>query len=300
MSVLVTEGLSKHYGRRVGVEHLNLTLQEGSVCGFLGPNGVGKTTAIRLLLGFLKPTRGCARIFGLDCWREGRRIREDVGYLPGDLRLYSWFTARRGLALFGRIRKRDLMVKGLELVEDFDLDPDVRVSSMSRGMRQKLGLILALSPEPRLLILDEPTSSLDPVMQEKLKGHLLALASSGHTVFFSSHALSEVERLCERVVILRAGRVVADASVNDLRAQARREVVLRWREHGGHSAQPPPCLEIIERHEDVWRATITGPVEELLQWLAAQRLEDVVIGQPDMETLFQQYYEGCGNEPGRD
>ncbi len=291
MSIVAIEGLSKHYGRRVGVEDLSLALDEGSVCGFLGPNGVGKTTTIRLLLGFLRPTRGRARIFGLDCWRDGARIREDVGYLPGDLRLHSWLTARRALALFGRIRKRDITTTGIELAEDFGLDVDVRVSNMSRGMRQKLGIILALAPAPRLLILDEPTSSLDPVMQEKLKAKLFTLASRGHTVFFSSHALSEVEQLCERVVILRDGRVVADSSIKDLQARARREVVLRWRERGEQGVQPPPCLELLERKGQVWRANLSGSVEELLRWLAAQPLEDVVIGRPDMGTLFQQYYE---------
>ena len=291
MSIVEIEGLSKYYGRRVGVEDLSLALEEGSVCGFLGPNGVGKTTTIRVLLGFLRPTRGRARIFGLDCWRDGARIREDVGYLPGDLRLHSWLTARRALALFGRIRKRDLATNGIELAEDFGLDLDVCVSKMSRGMRQKLGIILALAPAPRLLILDEPTSSLDPVVQEKLKDRLFALASRGHTVFFSSHTLSEVEQLCERVVILRAGRVVADASIQDLQARARREVILRWREQGGQGVQPPPCLELLERKGQVWRANMRGSVEELLRWLAAQPLEDVVIGQPDLGTLFQQYYE---------
>ncbi len=291
MSIVEIEGLRKYYGRRVGIEDLSLALEEGSVCGFLGPNGVGKTTTIRVLLGFLRPTRGRARIFGLDCWRDGARIREDVGYLPGDLRLHSWLTARRALALFGRIRKRDLATNGIELAEDFGLDLDVCVSKMSRGMRQKLGIILALAPAPRLLILDEPTSSLDPVVQEKLKDRLFALASRGHTVFFSSHTLSEVEQLCERVVILRAGRVVADASIQDLQARARREVILRWREQGGQGVQPPPCLELLERKGQVWRANMRGSVEELLRWLAAQPLEDVVIGQPDLGTLFQQYYE---------
>jgi len=290
MSILEAEGLSRYYGSRVGLDRLDLVLREGSICGFLGPNGVGKTTAIRLLLGFLKPSGGRARIFGLDCWRQGPRIREEVGYIPGDLRLYSWMTARRALHLFGRIRRRNILVAGLELAGDFGLELDVRVSSMSRGMRQKLGLVLALAHEPRLLILDEPTSGLDPVMQEKLKQRLLDLSSRGHTVFFSSHTLSEVERLCERVVILQAGRVVADDLVKNLRARARRQVILVWRE-GAAGIEPPPGLEILERQERSWQGFLKGPVKELLGWLADQPLlDDVVIGQPDMEALFQQYY----------
>jgi ABC-2 type transport system ATP-binding protein len=291
MSVILTEGLSKHYGSRVGVAELDLEIDEGTVCGFLGPNGVGKTTTIRLLLGFLRPTRGTARIFGRDCWHDGPMIRKEVGYVPGDLRLDGWLTTRRAIDLFGKIRRRDISRVGLELAEEFGLELDVRVRNMSRGRRQKLGLVLALAHEPRLLILDEPTMSLDPVMQERLKSHLLSLASRGHTIFFSSHTLSEVERLCKRVVILRGGRVVADAAVSDLRERARREVVVRWKDGEGSSVEPPDCLEMIERSGRTWRAAMSGTVEELLRWLAAQSLEDVIIGPPDMESLFQQYYE---------
>ena len=158
-------------------------------------------------------------------------------------------------------------------------------------MRQKLGLILALAPEPRLLILDEPTMSLDPVMQEKLKKHLLDLATRGHTIFFSSHTLSEVERLCERVVILRAGRILADAQVADLRERARREVVLRWRDGAGAGLEPPSCIDLLERSELTWHAELSGSVHELLAWLDGKPLDDVIIGRPDMESLFQQYYQ---------
>ena len=292
MDILSASGLTKRYGRRTGVEGLDLSLREGSVCGFLGPNGVGKSTTIRLLLGFLRPTAGRAAILGMDCWRDSGRIKQEVGYLPGDLRLYPWLTLRSALKLWGRIRRRDLGTAGAELAEAFDLEPDVRVSSMSRGMRQKLGLILALAHEPRLLILDEPTSSLDPVVQETLKLRLQERARRGHTVFFSSHTVAEVERLCERVVILRAGRLVADASLADLRARARREVTLRWKAGTRSPANEPPAgLEVLERSDVLWRCALDGPVEGLLRWLAAQPVDDVIIGQPDMETLFQRYYQ---------
>jgi ABC-2 type transport system ATP-binding protein len=291
MEVIALENLTKRYGRRLGVEGMDLRLEAGEVCGFLGPNGVGKSTAIRLLLGFLRPSAGCARILGRDAWRDGRRAREDVGYLPGDLRLYPWLTARRALRLVGRIRRRDVLRPGLELLEDLGLEPDLRVSAMSRGMRQKLGLTLALAPRPRLLVLDEPTTSLDPVVQEKLRVRLLEVAAEGRTVFFSSHTLGEVERLCRRVVILRAGRVVEDRPLAELQARAPREVVIRWREAGAPpGAGVPPGLELLERGASLWRGLLTGPVAELLGWLPREAIADLTIGRPDMETLFQRYY----------
>ena len=297
MSVIVVEQLTKRYGRRVGVERLSFTVPEGAVFGFLGPNGAGKTTTIRVLLGLLRPTAGKARIFEADCWRSGHRIKADVGYVPGDLRLYPWLTCRVGLRIFGQVRGRELAGPGGELAEEFELDPELRVRSMSRGMRQKLGLILALAHRPKLLILDEPTTSLDPLMRERLYGRLRALASLGHTVFFSSHTLSEVEQLCDRVALLREGRLVADEELDALRSRAKRVVIVRWREVR-HSEEKgaPGFLAVQERTGREWHATLTGSATELVRWSAHQPIEDLSIEEPDLATLFQQHY--ASQEPG--
>ena len=175
MSVISTEALTHRYGRRIGIKDLSLSVPEGSLFGFLGPNGAGKTTTIRVLLGFLRPSSGRASLFGLDCWRESSRIKAEVGYLPGDLRLHSWMTGAQALALFGAIRCRDLRREGDELAQRFHLDLSVKVRNMSRGTRQKLGLILAMAHRPRLLVLDEPSASLDPLMQEELRSQLRSL-----------------------------------------------------------------------------------------------------------------------------
>jgi ABC-2 type transport system ATP-binding protein len=297
VALVVAEGLTKRYGRRIGIEELDLRLEEGEVCGFLGPNGAGKSTTLRLLVGFLRPTAGRACIFGLDCWRQSRRIKEDLGYLPDDVRLYRWLTGRSALGLFGRLRRRDVLTSGRALAEELQLDLDVKVRSMSRGMRQKLGLLLALAHRPRLLILDEPTAGLDPVIQERLRRHLEALAAQGHTILFSSHTLSEVERLCERAVILREGRVVADKALAELRSSAPREVLLRWKSAHDAAGAPPRGLTVLERRGDLWRCHMTGPPDQLTAWLAGRPLEDLVIGPPDLEALFRRYYEGGGDEP---
>lgn len=297
MSVIATEHLTRRYGRRVGVEGLNLDVPQGTLFGFLGPNGSGKTTTIRVLMGFLKASEGRARLFGLDCWRDSHRTKAEVGYLSGELRLYPWLTCREAIRIFGHARKRDLSRSGFELAADFDLDPDVRVDAMSRGMRQKLGLILALAHRPQLLILDEPTTSLDPLMQEKLRKHLRDLGAAGHTVFFSSHTLSEVERLCDRVAIIREGRLVADETLEALRARAKRVVTIRWQDTAKVSEiKPPEYLDLLERGDRQWRATLSGRVMELVRWSAAQPIEDIAIGQPDLARLFQEYYSGSGRD----
>src|ERR1044071_6944593 len=230
VSQIQLDNLTRRYGRRRGIERVSLSVPAGALFGFLGPNGAGKTTTIRVLLGFLRPGSGSARIFGLDCWRDSKAIKRDVGYIPGDLRLSEWMNGATALSIFGAVRGRDLSRSGRELAETFALDLRVKVREMSRGMRQKLGLILALAHAPRLLVLDEPTSALDPLMQELLHDSLRRLAGAGHTVFFSSHSLGEVEQLCDRVAIVRDGEIVADESLAALRDRAGHDVTIRWTE----------------------------------------------------------------------
>ncbi len=290
MSIISTHGLTRRYGTRTGVEGIDLEVPEGVLFGFLGPNGSGKTTTIRLLLGFLRPSAGAAQVMGLDCWRRSAEIKREVGYLPGDLRLYPWMTGRSALRMVGLVRGRDLRKPGADLAARFDLDLNVPVRKMSRGMRQKLGLICALAPAPQLLILDEPTSGLDPLMQDVLTTRLRELASNGHTVFFSSHTLSEVEQLCDRVAIVREGRLVADETLLSLRRSAQREVrlVFNSAEAAEHVA-PPECLEALERRAE-WHARLSGSALELARWAAQQPLEDLTIDHPSLESLFRQYY----------
>lgn len=298
MSVIVTENLTKRYGRRVGIERLNLAVRPGTIFGFLGPNGAGKTTTIRVLLALLRPTSGSAAIFGLDCWQQSHRIKEEIGYVSGDLRLYSWMTTRAALQIFGQVRHRDLKGPGRELTERFDLEPDIRVRNMSRGMRQKLGLILALVHDPKLLVLDEPTSSLDPLIRQLLYDELRKRAAAGATIFFSSHTLSEVETLCDHVAILRRGKLVADKTLEELRSQAKREVILRWKERADtEGVKVPSFLDLKKRFVREWRCVLDGPATDLVRWSASQPLEDLSIGQPDLETVFRAFYEERGDGP---
>lgn len=293
--------LTRTYGRRRGIQSVNLTIPEGSLYGFLGPNGAGKTTTIRVLLGFLRATSGKASVFGLDAWKKSDVIKAEVGAIPGDLRLWPWLTGISALKLFGRVRGRDLMTKGASLADELELDLKVRVRAMSRGMRQKLGLILALAHDPRLLILDEPTTGLDPLMQDRLREILRRMAKRGHTVFFSSHTLGEVESLCDRVAIVREGRIVADDTLEALQRAAGHEVTIVWqsptnpdRKGVGESSAPtdvPAFLDLTERTPTRWVGSLHAPASMLISYLADKPVEDLRIARPDLESLFRRFYE---------
>lgn len=295
MNTISITRLTKLYGNRVGVKDVSFDIPAGCLFGFLGPNGAGKSTTIRILLGLLRPTEGSACVFDLDCWGQGRTIKQRVGYLPGDLRLYPWLTCRYALRLFGGIRQCDMETAGLKLAEEFNLDIDCTVRAMSRGMRQQLGLILALAHEPDLLILDEPTISLDPLAQDTLFRHLRRAVQAGRTVMLSSHTLSEVEDLCDQVGILRRGKLVAHERLADLRSQAARHICIRWKEPGQTTSQDaPPFLTNLDRGNVEWNATMTGSAEKLIQWCAQRPIEDVIIEKPELSELFRQYYYDSG------
>ena len=286
--VVSAHALTRRYGRRIGIEDVDFDVREGSLFGFLGPNGAGKTTTIRILMGLMRADSGRASIFGLDCWRESHRIKAEVGYLPGEVRLYPWMTGREALRIFGAVRGRDMVSTGEDLAAWLGLELGIKVRKMSRGTRQKLGLVLAMAHHPRLLMLDEPTMSLDPLVQEEVRRRLLVFARAGQSVFFSSHSLAEVEKLCDRVLILREGRVVANETLDELRRRAQRTVEILWK--GDSVSDPPPFLGLVLREGRKWTARLEGSVPDFLRWAASLPLEDLVVGPPDLDSLFRGYY----------
>ena len=297
MNLIEFHQLTRCYGPRRGIDQISLVVPEGALFGFLGPNGAGKTTTIRVMLGFLRPSGGKAQIFGLDCWKDTKAIKREVGYLPGDLRLPPWMNGAQALSIFGKVRGRDLLGPGQELAATFDLDLRVKVRQMSRGMRQKLGLILSLAHSPRLLVLDEPTSSLDPLMQQTLHKLLRQQASNGHTIFFSSHSLAEVEQLCQQVAIVRDGRLVANESLAALQLRAGHEFTVVWaNQTQGSSLTPPPFLKLTKREDLLWQGRLDGSVSQLIDFLAGKPVADLSIGRPDLESLFRGFYEKTSHD----
>ena len=289
MDAVSTERLRKSYQSCRVLHGIDLRVPAGSLYGFLGPNGAGKTTTIRILLGLLHASGGRVTVLGRDPWRDGASLRADIGYLPGELRLYDRLTGRATLAFFDAARRRDSREEISRLADALDLDLTKRVRYYSRGMKQKLGLMVALAHHPQLLILDEPSMSLDPLVREVLLAELRRAASEGRTVLFSSHSLSEVEQLCDWVAIVREGRLVEQSRIESLRVKALRRVEVVFGEHRA-DGPVPDGFRVLRRSESGIVGSWPGPVEPLLSWLAGQQVQDVTISPPDLEDLFLAYY----------
>jgi ABC-2 type transport system ATP-binding protein len=288
---IATFGLTKSYSGIDALSDLSLTVERGSIYGFLGPNGAGKTTTIRLLMGFIEPSRGRAEMFGRDSWRDGVRARSHVGYLVQSDALFPELSGEDQLRFAEKLSGRGAPLRAglLEMLELSQADLERKLRTYSKGMRQKLALIAAAQHDPELLILDEPTDGLDPLIQRAFESHLLERHAAGRTVFMSSHDLGEVDRLCETVAIVRAGRLVQEASIQALRAQHRRraEVVLA-------RPLPPdaviPGAEVLSVDGRTLRLLVELDPNPLLGFLAELPVESITIAPPSLNDIFAEYY----------
>ena len=285
-----THNLTKRYGDVVALDGCTLSVQHGEVLGLLGPNGAGKTTLLRLLLGFLRPSAGEARIDGWDCYRESVRARSVVSYLPGEARLFRRMRAWGVLRFFAEIRPGGDPSRAAELAERLELDLNRRVAYMSTGMRQKLALAVTLAAETPLVILDEPTSNLDPTIRSVVADLVAEARQRGRTVVFSSHVLSEVEQVCDRVAFLRGGKLVHLQVMAELKRRHRIRVKLQ----GELPAAPPElAAELrITRGEDAGEATIetAGHLPIVLRWLASAPLTEVVWEPVGLDSLYRRLH----------
>lgn len=296
MNVIEIDSLVKAFGDVRALDGFSLRVSKGLIFGFLGPNGAGKTTTIRILLGLLRGTGGNASVFGLDAWSDSTRIAARVGYLPGDVRFRNSMTGGAFLEFCNSARGGGHGHEIDRLADRFDLPLDRRIRNYSRGMKQKLGLIQALMHHPDLLILDEPGSALDPLMQQMLHDELRTVASEGRTVLFSSHALSEVDQLCDRVAVIRAGRLVESGDMAELRGRAPRRVAFKLK-NGGRFSQP--AMGEFHRSESPDARIVgswAGSPNDMLVWLQSMQIDDVEIGPPTLEELFHQLYRADATE----
>ena len=286
------EGLVKTYGDVRALDGIDLTVPRGEVFGFLGPNGAGKTTAIRILMDLIRPTSGRAEVLGFDSQRDSIEVRRRCGYLPGDLELYNSLRVDACLDLVASLRGGVDARYRRELVERLRLDPERRIGALSRGNRQKVGLVIALMAQPELVVLDEPTNGLDPLLQEEVEEILREIVADGRSVFFSSHVLAEVEQLARRVAMLRAGRIVAVSDLAEQRRLAPRRVTVAFAEPPSASAfqgldgvrlvSLDGCDAVFETHDEM---------HALVQALAAQRVLTLETHEITLEELFLSYYE---------
>jgi len=293
-AAITTEGLTKYYGSTPGIVDLDLEVRRGEVFGFLGPNGAGKSTTIRTLLDLLHPTRGRATILGLDSHRDAVAIHRRIGYVPGEVAMYPRMTAREFIGFLANLRGVDAGRRTAELAARLHLDLDRRIADLSSGNRKKVAIVQAFMHEPELLVLDEPSTGLDPLMQQEFSHMIGEARAAGGTVFLSSHVLPEVERVADRVAIVRDGHLVAVETVANLKAKAGRRLQILF-------AKPVDAAEFA-RLPDVRSATVSpdgrvldvlvvGTVDALLRQATAHPIENVISHEADLEAAFLTFYE---------
>ncbi len=288
-----TEGLSKRYGSLYALADLDLEVARGEVLGYLGPNGAGKTTTIRLLLATARPTAGQAEIFGIDCQRNSIEAHRQLTYVPGEANLWPQLTGAETLHLLGRMHGVFDEAYKRELVDRFELDLDKKVRAYSRGNRQKVMLIAALMCRPPLLVLDEPTSGLDPLMEREFRRTVEEAKSRGQTIFLSSHILSEVEALCDRVAILRNGRLVELGSLDQMRHLASLSVEVTFEGHVPDLSSVPG-VRAAQSQGNTVHLEVTGSIDPLLKELGQHKVRELISREPSLEELFLSLY---GDEP---
>jgi ABC-2 type transport system ATP-binding protein len=292
VAAIETVGLTKFYGSRRGIEDLNLAVREGEVFGYLGPNGAGKTTTIRLLLDLIRPTRGRASIAGLDTHRQSLEARRRTGYLPGELKLPAQSTASSYLRFLGRLRGGVERRVVDELAERLELDLDRRIGSLSRGNKQKVGIVAAFMHDPEILVLDEPTSGLDPLKQQDVLELIGERAAAGRTVFLSSHELDQVEHVADRVGIVRDGRLVTVDAIATLKQRAVRRVEVRLAgpATGLDRLRDVPGVSELTVDDSVVRLVIEGSMDRLVKELARLPVQALTSEPPELDEVFRSYY----------
>ncbi len=290
MNIIEVEHLTKFYGKARGIIDVSFTEEEGEIFGFIGPNGAGKSTTIRLLLSLIYPTSGSARVFGKDVVAHGPEIRRDIGYLPSEVYYYEGMKVIDLLKYSASFYGRDCTRRMHELSELMELELNRRISDLSYGNKKKVGIVQGLLHSPRLLFLDEPTAGLDPLMQRKFFNLIREENARGVTVFFSSHILSEVQRLCTRVAIIREGRIVEISNIRTLQQNNYKKV--RVTAEGLDPALfALPGATNVQTENGTVHFFFKGDINAVLQKISGIRVEDVTIEEPTLEEIFMHYYE---------
>ncbi|MDD5955238.1 MAG: ABC transporter ATP-binding protein [Firmicutes bacterium] len=290
MEIIKTEKLTKYYGKARGILDLELTVDQGEFFGFIGPNGAGKSTTIRTLLGLIAPTSGSARVFGKEVTKERESILRSIGYLPSEALFYPGMKVRDVLKLSADLRKTDCKAESERLCARLQLDVSRKVDELSFGNRKKVAIVCALQHRPELLVLDEPTGGLDPLMQKEFFDILRERNREGTTIFLSSHVLSEIQRNCTRAAIIRDGRIIACDSVDVLsKTNAKRVTV-----HGAVDLAHLKGVRDRKDGEDSISFLYSGDMNSLLRALSSGQVHDLAVTEPDLEEVFLHYYEKDG------
>jgi ABC-2 type transport system ATP-binding protein len=290
MEIIKTTKLTKYYGKARGIMDLDLAVEQGEFFGFIGPNGAGKSTTIRTLLGLIAPTSGSARIFGKDVTKEKESILQDIGYLPSETSFYQGMKVGDVLKLSADLRKKDCTAEAKLLCERLQLATSKKIEELSFGNRKKAAIVCALQHRPKLLILDEPTGGLDPLMQKEFFDILRERNWEGTTVLLSSHVLSEIQRNCTRAAVIRDGRIIACDRVEALSKTSAKRVTV----HGSVNLEHLHGVRARKTSEHTVSFLYSGDMERLLRTLSSGQVDDLTITEPDLEEIFLHYYEKDG------
>lgn len=290
MEVMKTTKLTKYYGKVRGIKELDLTVTHGEFFGFIGPNGAGKSTTIRTVLGLIAPTSGDAMIFGKDVTKEREAILQNIGYLSSEALFYQGMKVKDILRLSADLRKVDCSAESKRLCERLQLDTARKIDDLSFGNRKKVAIVCALQHRPELLVLDEPTGGLDPLMQKEFFDILRERNREGTTIFLSSHVLSEIQRNCTRAAIIRDGRIIAQGSVDDLSKTSAKRITV----HGSIHLENLSGVRDRKAGEDGISFLYSGDIGSLLRTLASGQVDDLTVTEPDLEEIFLHYYEEDG------
>ncbi|MFV0466191.1 MAG: ATP-binding cassette domain-containing protein [Lachnospiraceae bacterium] len=290
-SIVEVKGLKKNFGKFQALSNVDLKVNSGEVVGFIGPNGAGKSTTIRILLGILKSSGGEAAIFGKDAWKNSLEIHKQVSYVPGDVTLWGNFTGGEIIDLFMKLHGGGDQKKRDRLIERFELDPKKKAKTYSKGNRQKVGLVAALSVESELYILDEPTSGLDPLMEAVFQEEIYQLKEEKKAVLLSSHILSEVERLADRVSIIRQGKVVETGTLDELRHLTRSAVTMVTEGDVAAMSKVPGVFDFVAVNGKATFSAETEQMNGILQQAATLKVKKFEVVPPTLEDLFMRHYE---------
>ncbi|MDP3446222.1 MAG: ABC transporter ATP-binding protein [Ignavibacteria bacterium] len=294
MNIIETKKLTKYYGKSLGISEVDLEIKEGEIFGFIGPNGAGKSTTIRTLLGLVYPTSGSATIFGKDIIEFGPEIKEDIGYLPSEVFYYDDMRVIELLKYSGSFYKKDqavILKKIKELAEYLDLDLKKKIDDLSYGNKKKVGIIQGLLHEPKLIILDEPTGGLDPLMQQRFFDLLREENKKGVTILFSSHILSEVQKLCDRVAIIKDGKIVKIENIKKMDKDTHKRFKLEFKEEVDHK-QVAKIIGVSDLTFDNNNVSFLfkGDINEAIRLIAGFELTNLLVEEPDLEEIFMHYY----------
>lgn len=289
MKVISTQNLKKYFGKTKAVDNISFSVEEGEIFGFLGPNGAGKTTTIRCLMDFLRPDEGKINILEKDAQKDSVELKKDIGYLSGSVKLYNKWTGQMHIDYFKNLNGKHNIAD--KLIDRFDFNPKVKAKNLSSGNRQKLGIILAFMFEPKLLIFDEPTNALDPLLQNEVYELIKEQVEKGATVFMSSHNLVEVERVCSRVGIIKKGQMVAEESILKLKDKKLYDIKVCFEDKVSLEKLKHDGLEVSQELPSCLILKAKGDINPLVQKLSQYKLKDLNIERASLEDIFMEFYE---------